>query len=820
MAGDANRLIDKAGIMCVGSRARILYMVAIAISCILLFGSTTFGATSKEKKPSDPCKEADALLKAGHEEEAKKLYLSILASNPTEVCAITGLKKIPAEGKKAHEIGKAFQQAEDLKQAKENFKTAIEKNPAQAESIAEYKKIHETSDPFKKIRFLDSIGDQTEARKVYMEILKDDPTVELPKDLEHLREGGSWPGAWELWNRIERELGADAADLLVAAAKVICLYIFVLVIFSLYRFFKRLSLNIVEFKGVKDDEKLGESFVAYLGERYYHLQEGSRSNTILFVSGSVQAIELPAELAFPTKIGWLKPVLTFFQTIAITESSLELKGLLVKSDKGPVTACLQLGRGNKKICSKINLRQEDFAGTEMIDSQANPIAILAEVAAIWLIFELQKPEYLSKWKKVWEKVKVRLRCNEQKGFQLLGTKDWFSYALFRAGHYAEKACDYGRAKDLYVRALSLDNTFRSARVNLARLLWKDGDEKKDKVLKSLAVYHLEKVIEVTMSKIKESSTEIYTDPSTYAAYFNLAVWLFHLGRYANALDMTVPLLNMIEEAQKKDPMAPELRRYLDSIKPMAQAVNRGLRVLTGYDGTARKEMIGSENENTLIVSPLLHYNLACSYSICAEKTTDDSENYVTKALKHLEIALWLAPSDKAKVRMIDDAKTDRSMKFIRTKTEKEFHRILATATYTPLAELSIVGIKYAEELAVKCGVKTMRDLLTQTAPPALCEGIVNQLKVSDLLVKRWHDVAGLSQIEGIGVQEANFLDRAGVYSTAQLASQNSDALLGLLESLNKLNIGTITVSKDRITKWIEDAKQIVDRNATKDYDAT
>jgi tetratricopeptide (TPR) repeat protein len=782
-------------------KTRILLIFAVTVSCAAFIVSAGFTQSGSEKAlSSNPCQVPDKFLQSGHTDEAQKLYSTLLQSQRAEdvACAVDGLKKIPSDAEKEYSIGATFEKSGDLKQAQEHYLEAIKKGSASQKSIDAYMRLRKEVDPLAAVRILDSIGEEDKARDAYLAILKDDPSIGLPQELEHLSEQGASTGWLGFWKRTKREVGAAVSSSVIGIIKVLCVVLLVAAALAVWIVCKRPSLDIGDFKAGKDKEMDAATFVAHLEERYHHHTEGTKKNNPNFVSGHVSSIELPADLAFPTQVSWLKPIMSYLQKIVLLGSSLELKGLLDQPDGRPLRAVLQLTRGNK-IISTIGLKQEDyFAVPEKKDSEITPIFMLAEVAALWLLFELHNP-------KNWSRLdKVKNWGRKEKELDLLGTKQWSSYALFRAGQYAQLAGNSNAAKGFYVKALEEDNTFRSARVNLARLLWNDGDRMKNEVLKDVALKHFNTTISDIRQKSTTSPSEIYADPSTYAALFQNAIYLYRGGSTEKAIEITELLKTMIEAAPKKvRKMSREFEHYLGSLVAPALAMNRGLRVLFNNDPNARNEMADAEDGNILNVSCVLHHDLACAYSVCAEKTCESHEDCVIKALEHLEIALWLASDDKIRALIIDDAKTDRSMECIRTSP-----KFLDLLSKYALADLQIVGVKYAQELARKCGIYSIKDLLQNTSRPSLRQGIAAELDVSEVLVERWHRVAGLAQIKGIGIKEANLLDLAGVHSTDHLAREDANKLLLLLQNFDKLACGTISCTLDSITGWIKEAQHL------------
>ncbi len=77
------------------------------------------------------------------------------------------------------------------------------------------------------------------------------------------------------------------------------------------------------------------------------------------------------------------------------------------------------------------------------------------------------------------------------------------------------------------------------------------------------------------------------------------------------------------------------------------------------------------------------------------------------------------------------------------------------------------------------------------------------------LILRWVQLSDLMRVDGVGEDYSALLWRAGVTSAPELAQQNPDGLLKILENSNRrLNVVNRLPAADRVKSWIEQAQKL------------
>ncbi len=223
------------------------------------------------------------------------------------------------------------------------------------------------------------------------------------------------------------------------------------------------------------------------------------------------------------------------------------------------------------------------------------------------------------------------------GLELLGTRNWRSYALLRAGVRLEESNNIAAARKLYIKALQLDPGNRGARVNLATLFLEEGEFE-------IAINYLRQVI----SKIEDEGNG--NDLVFYSAKYRLASAYFHSGDLKRSEREASELLNTVSEDLRKlaakvdNSVNAQFKNYLHSLQSMTLVLRFGVRIAAGE--------VNSDSDISS-VDPFLpdsgvQYNLACLYSSLMERKEQEEKTPMgSRSLWHLGFALSLNPGRRS-----------------------------------------------------------------------------------------------------------------------------------------------------------------------------
>lgn len=474
-----------------------------------------------------------------------------------------------------------------------------------------------------------------------------------------------------LQNRIER-WGIYAGQWLVFAT---------LVLWLSYRVSRRYSskplLEIADFENTDQAKGIERAIQATL--RNLSQGGGRAASNLQHVSRPIEDAKLPVELssAVPASWGWANfiPALASF---VIPPKKVQIRGVLLHDT--------QRGAG---ISAEVRLANgrgfgETFWATDYI-GPAKPAADdksgathhdLVESVAIWLLFRLSGGP-----------------------LTMLGTRNWQSYAYFRAGVRAEARKDDGVAKSHYLKALELDDQIHAARLNLAKLasgheqssilgllrraLQADrSDATRYQARYTLAIRQFDETTpdtaiaeaEALFKDIAETAWEyglygVYSRVQQEVPSHTLPRWqqprrgwlfLRHsilTSRFARSPSGT--LLARLQQRRRHR----KLERYLENVLPVTLTMWVGVTLAkapahAGALATMRR-LDGIDH------SPMLLYNLACVESIRAAhiQKPDERHDCLKRSLDKLRLALWMKPDIGRRVRR------DTSLVYLRSSAE-------------------------------------------------------------------------------------------------------------------------------------------------------
>jgi tetratricopeptide (TPR) repeat protein len=418
---------------------------------------------------------------------------------------------------------------------------------------------------------------------------------------------------------------------------------------------------------------------------------------------------------------------------------------------------------------------------------------IAEYVAVWLLFE------------------TRARFGDRE-LELLGAHDWYSYALFKAGLFAENDERQLAARNLYVMALRRSPSFRGARTNLG--LWYIRHKEPQR-----AIRHLQQAIDEANDELNSDR-----DASLYVAKYNLAAIEDEAGLTDKAIADTQDLSAMIDAALRKIEAGeegytdPALKQNLQDIKPAAKAMLAGIRVREGDDSALK---ILDTLSSTARLGVKEQYNLACSFSLAAAYVRNNpspehpksAATYLDQSLEHLKRAFQLFPRATAQ------AQTDPTLEEVQQQRAHELSALIARFDSSgnvddieiveerklPLAELAIVGDEHARLLAEQ-GIESPEQLLAKTVSRSGRKSLAKELGLSYRIVTLWAQAADLTRIVGLRIPQVNLLASYRINTIAELASCSARQLA---EDLAIMSISMSTGdSPDEIelTRWIEEAQ--------------
>jgi tetratricopeptide (TPR) repeat protein len=405
--------------------------------------------------------------------------------------------------------------------------------------------------------------------------------------------------AW--WPTLRRRAEAKVRPVLEAATVAFLLGIPLLLVVLRYA---RPRVEFGEFDATGVEQPSAQSFGALVRQHIERLTRGASSRGThagagMLVRGPVEGMPLPATIqaVLPAGWAWMQAVPALLSRLS-TRPTLRVTGQLHRPGQQGLGATLFISKSSVTVSSH-TLWEKDFRdGSNAAGTTDGDASALAEAAAVWLIFHLNAGPR-------------RFFGKPAEAPRLVGTADWRSYALFRAGvRYAEGGSG-AAAERCYSRALARDPANRAARVNLAsRFIARDEEVR--------AIGHLERAL-------RECEDE--DDAVRYPALYALAVARFHAGEFAQAERDARLLVDYIDAGLRRSGggKQPDLHSYLRTIETPSRALHLGTWAKSARNRRLLKRLASELAGLTERAESGLHwFTLACSHWIVRQKLHETS----------------------------------------------------------------------------------------------------------------------------------------------------------------------------------------------------
>lgn len=788
---------------------------------LVTFGTDSFAQSGEARNETDAgeegsrksyaCAVADPLFEAGMIEAALAAYIEVLNEDEIDtadkVCAVTALPKVRTQlvtnklskyeslvslGNLS-EAGTTLQAVLDIAPSDPDVQTAVD-------SFAHI--ASPGNDVIGRVRILASLGMHSKALEVLTEALSTAPEgvapkIVVPADLEYLT-GGKIP-IWRDFRRVGLPWAVQAIKIL---AGLIVLVISIRLIRRRYN--AAPVLQIREFgNGGFEAEHFGRYFSHSLLNRVESLSSGTNSSHVRLVDGPIDPIQVPSEVAAvipPVEHSWLSP-LAWAQAIPallnwlFPRRVISLTGELHSKGTRGLGVTVRLIE-KSRILVGYDFWEADFeSSADASDSDVEELLYnLSEYVAVWLLFETA-------------------RQFDNDPLDILGAKDWRSYALFRAGYLAEKEGRNVASQDLYIRALRREPALRAARVNLGLLYIRE--ERSQEALDQLN----QVCVEAETSAVKDR------DPTYYSAMYNLAALKADYGDPTGALCDIKNLVKLIDETTQKIETGADgyniqnLKKHMATLRPAANTMLGGLLVSAG--DKSGLDIIKSEAARESL-SANHQYNLSCAYVIVAKELSEshagraEIDKHLDLGVSHLKATLRIHPG------AIKQAIKDPQLKFLwqdRPNSKEQMEELAAKlrvgsgsdaeenedTTELPLAGLDVIGPAHANALA-ELEISSTELLLQHSLNAQDRKKLARALTISPRIVTIWAHAADLTRIIGVGIREANLLLMANVKSIDDLADSKAGHLEDDLSAIVVAAESEVVLTKNEISNWIHQAK--------------
>lgn len=512
------------------------------------------------------------------------------------------------------------------------------------------------SNPFHSVRNLANLGFYKEAQDELKAVIKKQPQVPIPEDLNYLSgDDDRIGGKIGFWRDFLLQIDTWVIPGFEVSAAGLSIYIIYITLRNLHK----PRLNVQNFV-TETAESIGEGLAAMIKEQIHNINPQRPRQSPQIVS-SIEEIRIPDDISS------LAPPLKFFSLLIdilpIPWKAYTLSGYLQPQLANGIGITLQLKKQKGDIVANCTLWQEDYEpemDVKQEESQkTEAYYCLAEPVAIWALFHL--PETKSSIEKS------------------LDINNWQSYAFFRSGVYWRQIDDQEKARIMFLKVIKEEPSDYFALCNLGILDTEAGEYDQ-------AIERLQRAIELVEEKKGDNISQC---PLWYKAQYQLAATYLYKKLLLTkevpdeskkveqfAKEAAEKLIDKIKKLKLKKPSEntskipkEEIKFWIffKAFKPTALILYLGIFDLPIFEDEEQNLLtfkIGSESWtiDKQTISTHTHYNLACYYS--------RRENY-HKALPHLKYAL----EQKDKI-LWSWAQKDPSLNKIRDNKKNEFDCLL------------------------------------------------------------------------------------------------------------------------------------------------
>ncbi len=469
----------------------------------------------------------------------------------------------------------------------------------------------------------------------------------------------------ELWGQ---NIGGILATVAISFLVLVALWLRILPWIKGF-FFKRLDIEDFN-KGAVGD--IAQGLEVLLEESLKRFETEGRRQRVHLVAGPISELKIPASIKEAT------PQLNIISDLiewAFPQKVIALSGYLQKTaDRGAGLTLSLVEKWTGNIVANNTIWQKDYDPMMTLSSNEKdpmPYYRLADLAATWTLFQLHASSGGGFLTKLRQNMRTFFRLpTPSEEFIPLGTKDWQSYAYFKAGVSWSLEGEKEKARQLYVEALSRDINNRGALFNLGVIDMESGEYDKA----------VERLLMAKNSAEKEKTNSLYNDPVWYGAMYQLAASFQYKVMKAEegqekakqelneaeetAKNLVTKINEEIESVQKNENKV--LNQYLESFRPMAVILYAGILVGRGKEKEA--DSLIEDLKPFSLLSYRSRYSMACYYSIAGDKKEGkERTNTYKDALFHLNYAFERGGD------IVQWAKRDPSLKGVREDEEtKDF----------------------------------------------------------------------------------------------------------------------------------------------------
>ncbi len=560
-----------------------------------------------------PCDEADALREAKLYDEAKTEYIILLKNDMLRDCAQRGLQNLSQDrAKELLIIGQDYEKEGQIENAINSYREALKKDPN----------------------------------------LKDAKTA-----LESIKRNKIY---------IVKEILNDIYSFIVSFSKIplesivfFILFIFILIytipyriipyLFNLigrvshghfwlrgkfYWIFGRPRLDISDFdKGTTNDD-IGKALEPIVEEGINNFHKTETRPRFYLIDGSDKSdkfMRIPAGIKTIDNLKIISELIEWF----FPQNVITLSGFLQKQTKlGAGLTLVLTDNRTGEIISNDTIWQDDFDPNITPSGDKDiPYYRLAELAAIWAIYQMEN----------------FIKPSER--FTALGTADWKSYAYYQSGVRWMNEDKRDKARHQFARAINKDMGNLGALFNMGILDISEGQYER-------ACQRLEQArwisenCEKDKQNRKENGSNFSRERIWYKVMYQLAATYLYKENFEKAEETVINLVNTINNTLNDLRIdETDLKEFLTSIIPQVNSFKAIILddklLINDCEHYIKEPKLSIFIKHNGIIPDmnlpnlyLVHYNLACYYSISGKKANLDKNKKIEykKSIEHLEYA--------------------------------------------------------------------------------------------------------------------------------------------------------------------------------------